>query len=177
MYLDIDTMFEHSKMLFEYLTTYRGYNAFLIDEIDGAKVKKLKEYIDANDRINAVRLFIQLANEADLIRSEYCYNHADRPYKSNFRQIAKDLYRELKESWILYDKELSYVAYLLRWISTSSYHQIKEFLIKRSRTMYLYKGIPLDGESFYCDYIPLEAIMDYCVKVSCYYIRNINKDE
>lgn len=44
-------------------------------------------------------------------------------------------------------------------------------LIKRSQTMYMYWDIPICGDDFYCSYIPLEAIMDYCIKMGILFIK------
>lgn len=174
MYLGMESMYESSKQLLDYCTKYYGYNAFILDEVDETLVKQLKDAILNEDRVKAVQTYFKLDSQIDLIRSEYCYNSTDRPYKSNFRAIAKDLYKELKDTWLIYNKEISYIAFLLRWISSSSYLQIREFLIKYSRSMFMYRGIPLDPDDYYCQYIPLEALMNYCVKVSCYYIKNMN---
>ena len=58
--LNIDSMFESSKMLFDYLTKNRGYNLFLIDEIDGQEVVKLRKAIDENNKVEAVHLYLKL---------------------------------------------------------------------------------------------------------------------
>ena len=79
--------------------------------------------------------------------------------------IAKDLYRELKESWLLYTEELSYIGYVLRFISTSEYHIIKEFFKKRSYSMFVYKDIPLNPDKFYGGYVPIEAFLDYAIMI------------
>ena len=50
-------------------------------------------------------------------------------------------------------------------ISTSDYYQIREMLIKRSYTFYHYWDIPIDPDNWYCGYIPLECILDYCIKI------------
>ena len=44
--LSIDSLFESSKMLVDYLTKNFGYNLFLIDEIDSQEVVKLRKAID-----------------------------------------------------------------------------------------------------------------------------------
>ena len=75
------------------------------------------------------------------------------------------MYRELKKSWLIYNDDLRYISYILRFISTSDYYQIREMLIKRSKTMYDYWDIPIDPDDFYCRYIPLECILDYCIKM------------
>ena len=38
-------------------------------------------------------------------------------------------------------------------------------LIKRSKTMYDYWDIPIDPDDFYFRYIPIECILDYCIKL------------
>jgi hypothetical protein len=101
----------------------------------------------------------------DTLRDERCYNSNETPYRSSFRNIAKDLYRELKVTGLVYNEDLKIIARIVRFISTSDYYIIREYLMKRSNTLYWYLDIPLDPEKFYCGYIPLEAILDYCVKV------------
>lgn len=171
MYIGLESMYDNSKMLLDYLTHFYGFNAFLIDNVDGNKVKALRIAIEREDKIKAVRLYLQLDKEMDSIRDKHCYNNPELPYRSNFRAIAKDVYKELKRSWLIYNDDLKYVAYILRFISTSDYYQIREMLIKRSRTMYDYWDIPIDPDSFYCNYIPLEAIMDYCIKIATLYMK------
>jgi len=161
--LSIESQFEAAKMLFDYLTKMRGYNMFLIDEIDGSKVSRMRKFIDEGNKIEAVKLYRQLDREVDAIRDRFCYN--ELPERSSFRGIAKDLYRELKESWLLYTDEFHYLGRILRFISTSDYYVIREYLMKRSYSMYNYKDIPLDPDSFYCGYVPLEALMDYILKL------------
>jgi len=43
--ISIEAQFESAEMLFDYLTKNRGYNLFLIDEIDSSKLIKLKKFI------------------------------------------------------------------------------------------------------------------------------------
>lgn len=171
MLFNIESLFDSSKLLFDYLTKTRGYNNFLIDEIDSSKVSKLGEAIISNNRLEAIRIYLQLDKEMDSIRDKYCYDNQELSYKSNFRAIAKDLYRELKDSWLIYNSELGSIARIIRFISTSDYYVIREYLVKRSLTMYMYLDIPLDPDSFYCGYIPLEAFLDYAIKLVRAYMK------
>ena len=164
-------MYEASQKLFDYLTKYSRYNAFLIDEVPTEMVQELGKAIREKDRIKAVQLYLKIDARMDAIRDEHCYNNPSLPYKSSFRNIAKDVYRELKESWLIYNDDFKHIARILRFISTSDYYAIREFLIKRSHAMYNYWDIPLSPEDFYCLYIPLEALMDYIIKVCRQYIR------
>lgn len=172
--ISIESQFESAKMAFDYLTKNRGYNLFLIDEIEGHKLMKLRTLIDENKRVEAVKLYREIDRDVDAIRDRYCYNVL--PERSSFRGIAKDLYRELKESWLLYTDEFHYIGRILRFISTSDYYVIREYLMKRSYSMYNYKDIPLDPDSFYDGYVPLEAIMDYIIKLYIDYSKNINDE-
>jgi len=165
MLFNMDSMYDASKKLFDYLTKYFRYNAFLIDEIPTELVQELGRAIQANDRIKSVQLYLKIDARMDAIRDEHCYNNPSLPFKSSFRNIAKDAFRELKDSWLIYNDDFKYIARILRFISTSDYYAIREFLIKRSHTMYNYWDIPLDPDDFYCGYIPLEAILDYCLKM------------
>lgn len=169
MYFNMDSLFESSKMLFDYVTKYRGYNAFIIDEVDDILVRRLGRSIQENNRVEAVRLYFKLDKQIDELRDTYCYNVL--PYKSSFRELAKDLYKELKESWLIYNKDFKYIAKILRFISTSDYYIIREYLMKRSYGMFTYEDIPLDPDDFYCGYIPLEAIMDYAIKLIRLYMK------
>ena len=135
---------------------------------------KLRTLIDENKRVEAVKLYREIDRDVDAIRDRYCYNVL--PERSSFRGIAKDLYRELKESWLLYTDEFHYIGRILRFISTSDYYVIREYLMKRSYSMYNYKDIPLDPDSFYDGYVPLEAIMDYIIKLYIDYSKNINDE-
>ena len=173
MYLGIESMYESSKMLLDYMTHLYGYNNFLIDNIDDNLIRQLSNAIQKEDKVKAVQLYLKIDRELDVIRDKHCYNNSELPYKSNFRAIAKDIYRELKKSWLIYNDELKYVAYILRFISTSDYYQIREMLIKRSKTMYDYWDIPIDPDDWYCNYIPLEAIMDYCIKIVILYMKEV----
>ena len=170
----MESQFESAKMLFDYLTKFKGYNLFLIDEIDGSKVSQMRKCIDEGNKGEAVKLYRQLDREVDAIRDRYCYNVL--PERSSFRGIAKDLYRELKESWLLYTDEFSYLGYILRFISTSDYYVIREFLMKRSFSMFNYKDIPIDPDDFYCGYVPLEVILDYILKLYVEHSKYIAKE-
>ena len=90
--LSIDSLFESSKMLVDYLTKNFGYNLFLIDEIDGQEVAKLRKSIDENNKVEAVHQYLKLDKQMDAIRDKYCYNNPELPYRSSFRTIAKELY-------------------------------------------------------------------------------------
>ena len=161
--ITLESEFERAIMLWEYLSKSRGYNMFLIDEIDSLKVLQLRKYIDTNDKINAVKLYRQLSIEMDEIRSYYCYNHL--PYRSNFRALAKEIYLFLKESWLLYTDEFFYIGRVLRFISTSSLYEINRYLKKRSYSMFYLERINIDADNFYCGYVPLEAFLDYAIKL------------
>lgn len=165
MLFNMDSMFDASKKLFSYLTQYTRYNAFLIDEVPTELVQELGKAIRERDRVKSVHLYLKIDARMDMIRDEHCYNNPSLPYKSSFRNIAKDAYRELKESWLIYNDDFYYIAKILRFISTSDYYVIREYLIKRSHAMFNYWDVPLDPDDFYCGYIPLEAIMDYCMKI------------
>ena len=165
MLFNMDSMYEASQKLFDYLTKYTRYNAFLIDEVPTEMVQELGKAIREKDRIKAVQLYLKIDARMDTIRDEHCYNNPSLPYRSSFRNIAKDAFRELKESWLIYNDDFKHIARILRFISTSDYYAIREFLIKRSHAMYNYWDIPLDPDDFYCGYIPLEAILDYSLKM------------
>ena len=93
--LSIDSLFESSKMLVDYLTKSRGYNLFLIDYIDTQDIVNLRKAINENNKLEAVRLYIKLDRQMDEIRDKYCYNNSELPYRSSFRAIAKELYLEI----------------------------------------------------------------------------------
>lgn len=171
MLFNLDSLYESSKQLLDYLTKYYKFNAFLIDEIPSEKVIQLRKAIESEDRVQAVRLYLQLDKEMDKIRDKHCYKNPELPYGSNFRRLAKDLYRELKIRHLTNHDDVKHIAYILRFISTSDYYTTREMLIKRSQTMHMYWDIPIDPNDFYCNYIPLEAILDYCVKISNLYIK------
>jgi hypothetical protein len=163
--LGMETMFDNSKKLLTYLTRLYKYNSFIIDNIDDELVKELSKAIRENDRIKAVRLYLKIDSLIDALRDERCSNKSYLQYRSNFRNIAKDMYRELKMTGLCYNEDLKVVARILQFISTSDYYIIREFLIKRSHAFYCYLDIPLNPEDFYCGYIPLEAVLDYCIKL------------
>ena len=162
---NIDSMFEASEKLFIYLTKFFRYNAFLIDEVDEQLVKDLGQAIRDNNKVKAVQIYLKLDKQMDMIRDEHCYNNPSLPYRCSFRNLAKDAFFALKELGLTYNDDYKYVVQILRFISTSDYYVIREYLMKRSLTMYTYWDIPLDPDSFYCGYIPLEAILDYCIKM------------
>lgn len=171
--LNIDSMFESSKMLFDYLTKNRGYNLYIIDEIDGQEVAKLKKAIDENNKVEAVHQYLKLDREVDKIRDKYCYNNPELPYRSSFRSIAKELYLELKKTWLIYDEDFEHIARLLRFISTSDYYIIREYLCRRSLTLYMYGGVPKHPNEFYCNFYPLEYILDYAIKLYRIYMKDM----
>lgn len=171
MYLGIESMYESSKMLLYYMSHLYGYNNFLIDNIDDNLIRQLSNAIQKEDKVKAIQLYLKIDRELDIIRDKHCCNNTELPYRSNFRAIAKDVYKELKKSGLIYNDELKYVSYILRFISTSDYYQIREMLVKRSLTMYMYWDIPINPDDFYCKYIPLEAVMDYCIKIANLFIR------
>lgn len=158
---DMDSLFERSKMIYDYCTKSYKYNHFVIDEVNEEMVRALGKAIREEDRVQAVRLYLKLDKQIDELRSKYCFNVL--PYRSSFRGIAKDLHRELKRSWLIYSDDFGYIAYVLRFISTSDYYTIREFLMKRSNTMFWYKEVPIDPDKFYCGYIPLEAFIYYAI--------------
>ena len=169
--LGIETLYDNSKKLLVYLTKYYGYNAFIIDNIDENLVEELRDAINNNDRVKAVRLYLKIDSIIDTLRDERCYNSKETPYRSNFRNIAKDLYKELKITGLRYNDDLKTITRIVQFISTSDYYIIREYLIKRSNAFYNYLDVPIDPDSFYCGYIPLEAILDYCVKMINLMIR------
>ena len=171
MYLGIESMYESSKMLLYYMSHLYGYNNFLIDNIDDNLIRQLSNAIQKEDKVKAIQLYLKIDRELDIIRDKHCCNNTELPYRSNFRAIAKDVYKELKKSGLIYNDELKYVSYILRFISTSDYYQIREMLVKRSLTMYMYWDIPINPDDFYCKYIPLESIMDYCIKIANLFIK------
>lgn len=161
--ISIDTMFESTQMLWFYCTRPLGYNMFIMDNINDNKLIQMKRCIDTNDKINAIKLYRQLDRDIDALRDMYCYNVL--PYKSSFRQIAKDMYIFLKDSWLLYNDDFEYVGKVLKFISTSDYYIIREYFIRRSYSMFYMDKLPLDPDSFYCRYVPLEAFLDYAIKL------------
>lgn len=171
MLFNMESMYNSSIKLFEYLTRLYGFNNFLVDEVDDSLVRALRNAIVAEDRVKAVQLYLRIDKELDEIRNRHCYNNKELSHRSNFRAIAKDIYRELKIRHLLNHDDVKHIAYILRFISTSDYYQIREMLVKRSLSFYMYCDIPLNPHDFYCEYIPLEAIMDYCIKIANIYIR------
>lgn len=159
--ISIDSLYNRCELLYDYCTKSYKYNHFIIDEVNEEWVKELKKAIDEEDKKRAVMYYMKIDRQIDELRSNYCYNVL--PYRSSFRGIAKDLYRELKESWLLYTDEFDYIGYVLRFISTSEYHIIKEFFKKRSMSMFEYKDIPLDPDKFYGGFVPIEAFLDYVI--------------
>lgn len=171
--LSIDSLFESSKMLVDYLTKSRGYNLFLIDYIDTQDIVNLRKAINENNKLEAVRLYIKLDRQMDEIRDKYCYNNSELPYRSSFRAIAKELYLEIKKSWLIYEEDFEHIARLLRFISTSDYYIIREYLVRRSMTLYLYGGVPTHPNEFYCNFYPLEYILDYAIKLYRIYMKDM----
>lgn len=161
--LSLDTIIEDSLMLFDYCTKMQGYNMFVIDEVDSEKVKLLRKYIDEENRIMCAKYYILISNQIDELRNKYCYNIL--PYKSSFRQLAKDLYAYMKETWLIYNEQYKYLAYMLRKIQNADYYDIKKFLEKRSYSLYYMERIPFDPDKFYCHYVPLEAVLYYIIEV------------
>lgn len=177
MSLDIDDLYISSKKLLDYLTHYYSFNAFLIDEVDDTLVKELRDAIVSEDRIKAVRVYLKLEKQLDEIRNLHCFDNPELPYKSNFRCIAKDAFRELKKRHLLNHDDTKTVAYILRFISTSSYDEMKRMLKRRSLSWYMYCNIVINPYDFYCNFIPLECIMDYCLKIVKIYIKWENEYE
>ena len=171
--LSIDSLFESSKMLVDYLTKNFGYNLFLIDEIDSQEVVKLRKAIDENNKVEAVHQYLKLDKQMDAIRDKYCYNNPELPYRSSFRTIAKELYFEIKRNGLLFNEDFKYIGKVLRFISTSDYYIIRDFLIRRSLPMCMYWNIELNPDNFYCGYIPLEAFMDYAIKMYRIYMKDM----
>lgn len=171
--LSIDSLFESSKMLVDYLTKNFGYNLFLIDEIDCQEVVKLRKAIDENNKVEAVHQYLKLDRQMDAIRDKYCYNNPELPYRSSFRTIAKELYLEIKKNGLLFNEDFKYIGKVLRFISTSDYYIIRDFLIRRSLPMCMYWNIELNPDNFYCGYIPLEAFMDYAIKMYRIYMKDM----
>lgn len=159
--ISIETIYSRCEMLYDYCTKSYRYNHFIIDEVDEELVKELRDALLKEDKKRAVMCYMRIERQIDELRNNYCYNLL--PYKSSFRGIAKDLHRYLKSSWLLYTDEFDYIGYVLRFISTSEYHVIKDFFKRRSDTMFYQKDIPLDPNKFYGGYIPLEAFLDYVI--------------
>ena len=159
--ISIDSIYNRCEKLYDYCTKSYRYNHFIIDEVNEDWVKELGKAIQEEDKLTAVKYFMKIDRQIDEIRNERCYNLL--PHKASFRGLAKDIYRELKRTWLLYLDDFDYIGYVLRFISTSEYHIIKDFLKRRSDTMFYQKDIPLNPNDFYCGYIPLEAFLDYVI--------------
>ena len=159
----LETIIDDSILLFNYCTKYCGYNAFIIDDIDSEKVALLRKYIDENNRVMCAKMYKDISRDIDKLRDEHCYNTI--PYKSSFRQLAKELYLFMKESWLLYNDEYRYLGYMLKKIQTASHEDIKKFLSKRSYSLYYLERIPVDPDTFYCHYLPIEFVLYYIMKI------------
>ena len=92
---------------------------------------------------------------------------------STFRTIAKELYLEIKRNGLLFNEDFKYIGKVLRFISTSDYYIIRDFLIRRSLPMCMYWNIELNPDNFFCGYIPLEAFMDYAIKMYRIYMKDM----
>ena len=159
----LDNAINDSILLFNYCTRYCGYNAFIIDDIDSSKLTRLREYIDTNNRVMCAKLYKELSKDIDILRDKHCYNSL--PYKSSFRQLAKELYLYMKESWLLYNDEYKYLGYMLKKIKNASHEEIKQFLSKRSYSLYYMDRIPVDPDTFYCHYLPIEFVLYYIMQI------------
>lgn len=168
--ISIDSLYNKCEMLYDYCTKSYKYNHFIIDEVNEDWVKEMKKAMDEEDKKRAVMYYMKIDRQIDELRNKYCYNVL--PYQSSFRGIAKDLYRELKKSWLIYLDDFDYIGYVLRFISTSEHYVIKEFLKRRSYTMYVQKDIPINPDKFYCGYIPIEAFLYYAITL--YQLYNMN---
>ena len=175
--LDMENIYISSKKLLDYLTHIYGFNNFLVDEVDDILVRELRDAIVEDNKVKIVRAYLKLEKQLDEIRNLHCFDNPELPYKSNFRCIAKDAFRELKKRHLLNHDDTKTVAYILRFISTSSYDEMKRMLKRRSLSWYMYCNIPINPYDFYCNFIPLECIMDYCLKIVKIYIRWENEYE
>ena len=81
--LSSDSIIEDCIMLFDYCTKSCGYNLFIIDEIDGNKLRLLRKYIEENNVVMCKKYYKIISDEVDEIRNRYCYNVL--PYKTIFR--------------------------------------------------------------------------------------------
>ena len=176
MLFNLDSLYKSSKQLLDYLTHLYGYNNFIVDNVDDELVRALRDAIVAEDRVKAVQIYLRIDKDLDEIRNRHCYKNPELPYGSNFRRLAKELYRELKIRHLTNHDDMKHIAYILRFISTSDYYTTREMLIKRSQTMHMYWDIPIDPSDFYCNYIPLEAILNYCIKIGILFIKWNNDD-
>lgn len=161
--LSSDSIIEDCIMLFDYCTKSCGYNLFIIDEIDGNKLRLLRKYIEENNVVMCKKYYKIISDEVDEIRNRYCYNVL--PYKSSFRELARDLYKYMEETWLLYNAEYKYLGYMLKKIQHAHYYDIKKFLEKRAYSLYYLDRIPFDPNKFYCHYVPIEAILYYIIEV------------
>lgn len=171
MLFNMDSLYESSKQLLDYLTHLYGYNNFIVDNVEDDLVRALRDAIVAEDRVKAVQIYLRIDKDLDEIRNRHCYKNPDLPYGSNFRRLAKDLYRELKIRHLTNHDDVKHIAYILRFISTSDYYTVREFLIKRSYVMYHHWDIFLNPDDYYCKYVPIEAVLDYCIRIACLYIK------
>ena len=167
--ISIDSLYYKCEKLYDYCTKSYRYNHFIIDDVNEDWVKEMKKAMKEKKKKRAVMYYMKIDRQIDELRNEYCYNIL--PYRASFRGIAKDVYRELKKRHLINNDDVKYIAYILRFISTSDYYQIKKMLTRRSLTMYMYWDIPINPDDFYCEYIPLEAVMDYCIKIANLFIR------
>jgi hypothetical protein len=167
----MDSLYESSKKLLYYLTHLYGYNNFIVDEVDDELVRALRDAIVSEDRVKAVQIYLRIDKELDEIRNKHCYNNSELPYRSNFRSIAKDVYRELKKKHLTNHDDVKHIAYILRFISTSDYYQIREMLVKRSLSFHMYGEIPVPNDNFPNNVYPIEFILDYCVKMVSLFIK------
>lgn len=163
--------FERAKTMYQYLTKDRGYNRFLIDEIDEEILKKLKESIKANNKLETVKIYKKMHANIEDIRAKHCEN--TEPYKSNFRAIAKDLYIEIKDEWLFTNSDIRFLYHLLRRISSSNYNELSLWLERNSFIISTYTDIEIDYQEFYNDVIPIEAILAYAIVLINEY-RNLN---
>ena len=169
--ITIDSMFEQSKLLFDYLSKDHGCNRFLIDEIESLKVRQMKQYIDANDKMNAIKLYRELDKQCDMIRDYYCYNRL--PYRSSFRGIAKDLHLYLKDRLLYLNPDFKYIDRMLKFISTSDFYVIREYLIRRSYSLFYMERINIDPSNYPNCYLPIEVILDYSIKLLLSYKESV----
>lgn len=171
MLFDMDSLYGSAKKLLDYLTHLYPYNYFLVDNVNDELVKSLRDAIVTEDRVKAIQIYLKLDKEMDLIRSKYCGNSPELPYRSSFRSISKDMYRELKRKNLINHDDVETIAYILKFISTSEYWQIRDMLVKKSLSFYMYNDIPLNPNDFPSNYIYLEAILDYCIKIGNIYLK------
>jgi hypothetical protein len=166
---EIDSMYLNAKRIYKYATTNYGYNLFIIDELDGALLGKLRLAILQEDKLTAIKLSREVENQMDKIRDFYCYNHL--PYKSNFRCIAKDIVLFLKHSWLRYNDDFKHLYKILRFISTSDYYIIREYLMRTSYSLHYLKGVGVDPETFPSGYYSIEFILAYTISCLRLYFK------